>query len=100
MSDEQRSELAAALRGGQAEREVPFAKPGSLTRVYAVASGKGGVGKSSVTVNLAAAMAADGLKVGRRRRRHLRPLGAAHARRGRPSHPGREHDHAAVRATA
>lgn len=64
MSDEQRKDLAATLRGGTAEREVPFAKPGSLTRVYAVASGKGGVGKSSVTVNLAAAMAADGLKVG------------------------------------
>ncbi len=64
MSDEQRKELASALRGGKAEREVPFAQPGSLTRVYAVASGKGGVGKSSVTVNLAAAMAADGLKVG------------------------------------
>jgi ATP-binding protein involved in chromosome partitioning len=64
MSDEQRRELAASLRGGQAEREVPFAKPDSLTRVYAVASGKGGVGKSSVTVNLAAAMAADGLAVG------------------------------------
>ena len=64
MSDEQRKELATSLRGGTAEREVPFAKPGSLTRVYAVASGKGGVGKSSVTVNLAAAIAADGLKVG------------------------------------
>ncbi|SFB90962.1 ATP-binding protein involved in chromosome partitioning [Streptomyces aidingensis] len=64
MSDEQRKELASALRGGQAEREVPFAQPGSLTRVYCVASGKGGVGKSSVTVNLAAALAADGLKVG------------------------------------
>ena len=64
MSDEQRKEMAASLRGGQAEREVPFAQPGSLTRVYAVASGKGGVGKSSVTVNLAAAMAADGLAVG------------------------------------
>ncbi|MGD3107793.1 Mrp/NBP35 family ATP-binding protein [Streptomyces sp. YGL11-2] len=64
MSDEQRRELTASLRGGTAEREVPFAQPGSLTRVYAVASGKGGVGKSSVTVNLAAAMAADGLKVG------------------------------------
>ena len=35
-------------------KEIPFARPGSLTRVYAVASGKGGVGKSSVTVNLAA----------------------------------------------
>ncbi|UGY93489.1 Mrp/NBP35 family ATP-binding protein [Streptomyces gobiensis] len=64
MSDEQRRELAASLRGGQAEREVPFAQPSSLTRVYCVASGKGGVGKSSVTVNIAAAMAADGLKVG------------------------------------
>ncbi|MCZ2527938.1 Mrp/NBP35 family ATP-binding protein [Streptomyces sp. HB2AG] len=64
MSDEQRRELASVLRGGAPEREIPFAKPGSLTRVYAVASGKGGVGKSSVTVNLAAAMAADGLKVG------------------------------------
>ncbi|GAA4964139.1 Mrp/NBP35 family ATP-binding protein [Yinghuangia aomiensis] len=64
MSDAQRKELATHLRGGQAEREVPFAQPGSLTRVYAVASGKGGVGKSSVTVNLAAAMAAQGLKVG------------------------------------
>ncbi|GGO85900.1 Mrp/NBP35 family ATP-binding protein [Wenjunlia tyrosinilytica] len=64
MSDEQRRELTTSLRGGQAEREIPFARPGSLTRVYAVASGKGGVGKSSVTVNIAAAMAADGLKVG------------------------------------
>ncbi|KQX65632.1 Mrp/NBP35 family ATP-binding protein [Angustibacter sp. Root456] len=64
MSDDQRRALREQLRGGQAEREVPFAKAGSLTRVYAVASGKGGVGKSSVTVNLAAAMAADGLRVG------------------------------------
>ncbi|MFZ5871458.1 MAG: Mrp/NBP35 family ATP-binding protein [Actinomycetota bacterium] len=64
MSDEQRQALRAKLRGGQVEREIPFARPGSLTRVYAVASGKGGVGKSSVTVNLAAAMAADGLRVG------------------------------------
>jgi ATP-binding protein involved in chromosome partitioning len=65
MSDEQRQTLREKLRGGgQAAREIPFAKPGSLTRVYAVASGKGGVGKSSVTVNLAAAMAADGLSVG------------------------------------
>src|SRR5262249_43643173 len=42
----------------------PFAEPGSLTRVYCVASGKGGVGKSSVTVNLAVAMAHRGLTVG------------------------------------
>jgi ATP-binding protein involved in chromosome partitioning len=64
MSDEQRKGLASQLRGGQAEREITFTQPNSLTRVYAVASGKGGVGKSSVTVNLAAAMARDGLKVG------------------------------------
>jgi ATP-binding protein involved in chromosome partitioning len=65
MSDTQRQALKDKLRGaGQAAREIPFAKPGSLTRVYAVASGKGGVGKSSVTVNLAVAMAADGLSVG------------------------------------
>ncbi len=67
MSDEQRAELRKQLRGDQglsAEPVIPFAQPGSLTRVYAVASGKGGVGKSSVTVNLAAAMAARGLSVG------------------------------------
>ncbi len=64
MSDEQRATLKTQLRGGQAEREIPFARPGSLTRVYAIASGKGGVGKSSVTVNLAASMAAQGLRVG------------------------------------
>ena len=64
MSDEQRKGLASQLRGGQADREITFTQPNSLTRVYAVASGKGGVGKSSVTVNLAAAMARDGLKVG------------------------------------
>ncbi|WP_188838878.1 Mrp/NBP35 family ATP-binding protein [Flexivirga endophytica] len=64
MSDEQRAALKDHLRGGQADKEIPFAKPGSLTRVYAVASGKGGVGKSSVTVNLAAALADSGLSVG------------------------------------
>ncbi|WP_169987208.1 Mrp/NBP35 family ATP-binding protein [Microbispora sp. H10836] len=65
MSEEQRKGLQTKLRGDRGpEKEIPFAKPGSLTRVFAVASGKGGVGKSSVTVNLAAAMAAQGLKVG------------------------------------
>ncbi len=64
MTDQQRQDMAKQLRGGAPEREIPFAQPQSLTRVFAVASGKGGVGKSSVTVNLAAAMAADGLNVG------------------------------------
>jgi ATP-binding protein involved in chromosome partitioning len=64
MSTEQRQALQGQLRGGQADKEIPFANADSLTRVFAVASGKGGVGKSSVTVNLAAAMAATGLKVG------------------------------------
>lgn len=65
MSDAQRQALREKLRGtGEAAREIPFAKPGTLTKVYAVTSGKGGVGKSSVTVNLAATMAAEGLSVG------------------------------------
>ncbi|MFL0239673.1 Mrp/NBP35 family ATP-binding protein [Mycobacterium sp. SMC-17] len=64
MNDEQRAELRKLLRGDDKEPVIPFAQPGSLTRVYAVASGKGGVGKSSVTVNLAAALAARGLSVG------------------------------------
>ena len=64
MNDEQRTALRKQLRGDAAEPVIPFAQPSSLTRVYAVASGKGGVGKSSVTVNLAAAMAARGLSVG------------------------------------
>jgi ATP-binding protein involved in chromosome partitioning len=64
MSEEQRRLLQTKLRGGKPERVVPFAKPDSLTRVFGVASGKGGVGKSSVTVNLAVAMAAAGKKVG------------------------------------
>lgn len=64
MTDDQRKAMQEQLRGGRAEREIPFAQPGSLTKVYAIASGKGGVGKSSVTVNLAVAMATRGLKVG------------------------------------
>ena len=64
MNDEQRTELRKQLRGDAREPVIPFAQPSSLTRVYAVASGKGGVGKSTVTVNLAAAMAARGLSVG------------------------------------
>jgi ATP-binding protein involved in chromosome partitioning len=64
MSPEQRQELQSTLRGGQVAKEIPFARPESLTKVIAVASGKGGVGKSSVTVNLALAMAGQGRKVG------------------------------------
>ena len=64
MTDEQRTALHTKLRGGIAPKVIPFAQPGSMTRVYGVASGKGGVGKSSITVNLAAAMARSGLSVG------------------------------------
>ena len=64
MNAEQRAALRTMLRGTDAEPVIPFAQPGSLTKVFAIASGKGGVGKSSVTANLAVAMAADGLRVG------------------------------------
>ena len=65
MTDEQRKALQIQLRGpDNPEKEIPFNDPNSLTRVLAIASGKGGVGKSSVTVNLAAALAARGLSVG------------------------------------
>ena len=64
MDDEQRAALQTSLRGGQVSRDIPFNRPDSLTKVYAVASGKGGVGKSSVTVNLAVAMSRSGLSVG------------------------------------
>ncbi len=63
MSDEQKKALREKLTG-RAEREIPFTKPDNLTRVIAVTSGKGGVGKSSVTANLAVALASEGLKVG------------------------------------
>ncbi len=64
MNDEQKKALREKLNGGRAERDIPFAQPDNLTRVIAVTSGKGGVGKSSMTANLAAAMAHQGLKVG------------------------------------
>ncbi|MEI2278880.1 Mrp/NBP35 family ATP-binding protein [Paenarthrobacter ilicis] len=64
MTPAQREALKEQLRGPGGQRGIPFTKPGSLTKVYAVASGKGGVGKSSATVNLACALAAKGLRVG------------------------------------
>lgn len=63
MDAAQREELRIMLRGS-ATPVIPFSQPGNLTKVIAVASGKGGVGKSTVTANLAAAMAKNGIKVG------------------------------------
>lgn len=64
MNDEQKKALREKLNGGRPEKEIPFNAPGNLTRVVAVTSGKGGVGKSSMTANLAAALAKQGLSVG------------------------------------
>jgi ATP-binding protein involved in chromosome partitioning len=64
MTQAQRDSLKEQLRGPGGQRGIPFNQPGSLTKVFAVASGKGGVGKSSVTVNLACSLAAQGLRVG------------------------------------
>lgn len=64
MSDEQRAEMRTKLRGGIAQREIPFAREDNLTQVLLISSGKGGVGKSSVTVNLAMALAERGKSVG------------------------------------
>ena len=54
MTEEQRNNVKKIVRGGR-EKFIPFAQPDSLTRVVGIASGKGGVGKSSVTANLAVA---------------------------------------------
>jgi ATP-binding protein involved in chromosome partitioning len=76
MTDQEREDLRVKLQGnghghshGQAQghaegRPVPFNQPGSKTRPLLIASGKGGVGKSSVTTNLAVALAARGHSVG------------------------------------
>ncbi|WP_442576155.1 P-loop NTPase [Microbacterium sp. F51-2R] len=63
MSPAERQALTEKLRGGRATRTMPFG-PDSLTRVVAVTSGKGGVGKSTLTANLAVALARRGLAVG------------------------------------
>ncbi|WP_336250354.1 Mrp/NBP35 family ATP-binding protein [Stomatohabitans albus] len=77
MNDEQRTKVGELIRekrginqsrqgnlGGGNEAQVPFAQADSPTHVIAIASGKGGVGKSSVTANLAVALAKQGAKVG------------------------------------
>lgn len=63
MDEEQKKALREKLTG-HAERDIPFTRPDSLTRVIAITSGKGGVGKSSVTANLAVGLAEAGLSVG------------------------------------
>lgn len=62
MTTLEREALTAKLRGGR-PKTLQFG-PDSLTRIYAITSGKGGVGKSTVTANLAVVMAERGLRVG------------------------------------
>lgn len=64
MNQQERDELKQKLRGGRPARFNPFAQPGNLTQVIFVGSGKGGVGKSTITANLAVALASQGFKVG------------------------------------
>jgi len=61
MSPEEKAALSTRLRGGRPEKAISL-EPG--TRVVAIASGKGGVGKSTLTANLAVALAARGERVG------------------------------------
>lgn len=63
MNQDQRDHVKKVVRGGR-EKTITFAQPESLTRVIGIASGKGGVGKSSVTANLAVAFAKKSLRVG------------------------------------
>ena len=65
MTDDERAVLTANLRDDSGDqREIKLAAPGSRVRVIGISSGKGGVGKSSVTANLAVALAEQGKRVG------------------------------------
>ncbi len=91
MTPEERQALTTKLRGGAAERDTVVRLPKDC-RVIAVASGKGGVGKSSLTANLAVAFAAARASGRRARRRRLRPLDSADPRHPPEAGRGRRDD--------
>ncbi len=95
MSRDKLADLVADLKAER--KQNPFSKPGVKTRIFAIASGKGGVGKSSVTARPGRHVCGPRLRHGRHRRGHLWLLTAAPVRRAYTAHQSEWHAHAGHR---